>query len=266
MAWAVNPQVEASLGLAGTLAAVLLFIAPMSTFRRIIASESTEEFSPFPYVSTLLNCSVWVLYALPYITPNRTAPLVTNAIGIIFQSVYIFLFVYYARDKPKKYVLSLLGGFVLFMSALLLLVLGYLSEESRSPTVGYFAMFFTVVMFGAPLSSLAVVIRTLSVEFMPLPLSLMGFACSTVWTLYGIYVQDQYVIVPNLFGMALGLVQLVIYFYVSRKAAQKKKFSVAEEDGSGEGLIQRDVLMTSGPKSAANEASGFLDAHKRVRP
>ena len=41
----------------------------------------------------------------------------------------------------------------------------------------------------------AVVLRTRSVEFMPLPLSLMGFACSAVWTVYGVYVRDAFVIV-----------------------------------------------------------------------
>jgi solute carrier family 50 protein (sugar transporter) len=45
-------------------------------------------------------------------------------------------------------------------------------------------------MYGAPLSVMMEVIRTKSVEFMPLPLIAMSFLNSAVWTLYGLYVQD----------------------------------------------------------------------------
>lgn len=220
MVWAVDPQIEAGLGAIGTLTAVMLFAAPYNTFQRVIRSNNTEDFSPFPYVSTLLNCSVWVIYALPFITPQRTSPLITNVIGVIFQSVYVIIFVRYARDKARVYVLRLLAGYVTFMVLLLLVVGGLLPPPFRSQAVGYCALIFTVIMFASPLSALAVVLKSRSVEYMPLPLSLMGFACSTSWTIYGAYVQDELIILPNLFGMALGLIQLVIYFFISQQSQQ----------------------------------------------
>eukprot|EP00897_Mesotaenium_endlicherianum_P005931 jgi/Mesen1/5366/ME000268S04565 len=161
MDWEVQPQVEATLGLIGTLAAILLFVAPLKTFRRIAASRSVEDFSAFPYVSALLNCSTWVLYALPFVTPQRTSPLVTNALGMVFQLAYLAVYIRHAAGRPR-----------------------------------------------------AAVLRTRSVEFMPLQLSLNGFICSSVWSLYGVYVRDIFVVLPNLFGTVLGIVQLVIYYII----------------------------------------------------
>jgi len=45
----------------------------------------------------------------------------------------------------------------------------------------------TTIMYGAPLSVMWEVVRTKSVEFMPLPLSAMSFLNSAVWSLYGFY-------------------------------------------------------------------------------
>ncbi|KAF5183334.1 Bidirectional sugar transporter sweet [Thalictrum thalictroides] len=53
-------------GVLGNAAALFLFLAPVITFRRILKSKSTEQFSGIPYTMTLLNCllSAWYYYYL----------------------------------------------------------------------------------------------------------------------------------------------------------------------------------------------------------
>ena len=63
-------------------------------------------------------------------------------------------------------------------------------------------------MYGAPLSVMWEVVRTKSVEFMPLPLSAMSFLNSAVWSLYGFYVQDTYIGMPNNLGTVLTVAQV----------------------------------------------------------
>ncbi|GBG75260.1 hypothetical protein CBR_g19894 [Chara braunii] len=79
-----------------------------------------------------------------------------------------------------------------------------------------FTTVFTVLMYGSPLAVMGTVIKTLSVEFMPFSLSLLGFVCSSTWAAYGIYVQDLWIILPNLLGSLLGLMQLILYAYIVR--------------------------------------------------
>ncbi|GJP46350.1 hypothetical protein CLOM_g5649 [Closterium sp. NIES-68] len=239
MTWDVDPQWEAGLGLVGTLSAIALFVSPIKTFQRIISKRNTEDFPSFPYVSTFLNCFVWTIYALPFVTPNRLPPLITNVIGVVFQVVYLILFVRYAKDKAQSQVrqqLLALSAFLLLFSSLLFTAV---PPASRSAVAGNFATLFTVVMFGAPLSSLSVVLRTRSVEFMPLPLSLMSFVCSTSWLAYGVYVQDTYVIVPNALGSLLGIIQLCIYYAVSREGRRKSEDNALDE----ENIPLQEVMM-----------------------
>lgn len=68
-------------------------------------------------------------------------------------------------------------------------------------------------MYAAPLSVMREVIRTNSVEFMPLPLSVMSFLNSTVWSLYGFYLLDPYLGVPNCLGVILSTSQVRLSHY-----------------------------------------------------
>ena len=66
-------------------------------------------------------------------------------------------------------------------------------------------------MYGAPLGVIGQVIRTKSVEFMPLPLTVTTFLCSIVWCSFAVYVRDMFMGVPNVIGIALAIAQLVLY-------------------------------------------------------
>ncbi|CAI5488801.1 unnamed protein product, partial [Closterium sp. Naga37s-1] len=122
--------------------------------------------------------------------------------------------------------LLVLSTFLLLFTALLFTIV---PPPSRTAVAGNLATLFTVIMFGAPLSSLSVVLRTRSVEYMPLPLSLMSFVCSTSWMAYGIYVQDTYVIVPNSLGSILGIIQLCIYYAIRKTSSRLPSLRAVEE-------------------------------------
>ena len=89
------------------------------------------------------------------------------------------------------------------------------------------------------------VIRTRSVEFMPLPLSLGTFACAGAWTAYAIYVADATILVPNVLGVALALAQLALYAWFAggsgsgradgRQGLLDADGNAAEESGSPSG-------------------------------
>eukprot|EP00270_Netrium_digitus_P011779 TRINITY_DN3762_c0_g1_i1.p1 TRINITY_DN3762_c0_g1~~TRINITY_DN3762_c0_g1_i1.p1 ORF type:complete len:244 (+),score=64.90 TRINITY_DN3762_c0_g1_i1:186-917(+) len=232
MTWEINGGVEASLGAVGTLAAVLMFFSPVTTIQRIMRNKSTEEFSPFPFVSTLLNCSVWVVYSLPSVTPNRSSLLVTNFLGAAAQVFFVAVFAKFAKDRPKQLLQQLLGVYGTAMAVLFVLISYVLPADNVSTVVGFMGMILTVVMFAAPLSAVAVVMRTGNVDFMPLSLTVMALICSIVWSMYGAYVRDVYVLVPNALGVLLGLIQLSLYIILSQRpgkgGALPSAYSVVE--------------------------------------
>ncbi|KAL0305558.1 UNVERIFIED_CONTAM: Bidirectional sugar transporter SWEET2a [Sesamum radiatum] len=88
-------------GVAGNLLAFVLFVSPIPTFRRIIRSRSTEQFSGLPYIYALLNCFICLWYGMPIVSSGIILIATVNSVGAIFQLVYIIIFIIYA-DKERK--------------------------------------------------------------------------------------------------------------------------------------------------------------------
>jgi len=64
---------------------------------------------------------------------------------------------------------------------------------------------------------MGLVIRTECVEFMPFYLSLSTFLMSASFAMYGLLLRDFFIYLPNVIGVILGAMQLVLYAYYSRK-------------------------------------------------
>lgn len=60
-----------------------------------------EEFKPDPYLAAILNCAFWVLYGLPFVTPDSTLVITINGFGLGLELVYIAIYVTFAGRKGK---------------------------------------------------------------------------------------------------------------------------------------------------------------------
>lgn len=124
------------------------------TFIQIVKKKSTEEYSPVPYLATLINCLVWVLYGLPMVHPHNTPVLTINGTGIIIEVVFITIFfVYCGRQKQRLVIATVLAGETVFVAVLTVLVftLQHTTKE-RSLSVGIICCVFNVMMYASPLS------------------------------------------------------------------------------------------------------------------
>ena len=74
-----------------------------------------------------------------------------------------------------------------------------------------------VGFFASPLASLAQVIRTRSTEVLPFPLIVANFFVTSNWWLYGIILDDNFVLVPNALGWCLAMFQLLLFAYFPSK-------------------------------------------------
>ncbi|KAL3508807.1 hypothetical protein ACH5RR_028208 [Cinchona calisaya] len=215
-------------GVAGNIFAVGLFVSPIPTFRRIIRSQTTEQFSGLPYIYALLNCLICAWYGSPLISPDNILVTTVNSIGAVFQLVYIILFITYA-EKAKK--LRMLGLLVAVFSVFAVIVVGSLfivDFEVRHVTIGFLSCASLISMFASPLFVINLVIRTRSVEYMPFYLSLSTFLMSTSFCLYGIFNFDPFVYVPNGIGTFLGITQLVLFAYYNSASTEDSRQPLLE--------------------------------------
>jgi solute carrier family 50 protein (sugar transporter) len=209
------------IALVGIVLGIALSLSPIPTFIDIaIHSKSTGGYTVAPYISSLLCSSLWLTYAL-MAGSAKSDMIPLNAISFGIYFIYCGIFLFYTPERFKTLriymaTLAVLAGVVL---------VGIFTQSLIF--VGIMATVGNCLMFAAPLMVMQLVVRTQSVRYMPLLLSLSAFLCASVWLLWAIVVNDYFVLIPNALGAFFGLVQLILYAFFWNK---EKKMARTSED------------------------------------
>nr|QHT64215.1 sugar efflux transporter 15 [Litchi chinensis] len=228
-------------GVLGNIISFFVFLAPVPTFYRIFKKKSTESFQSIPYLVALFSSMLWTYYAL--IKGDAFLLITINSFGCIIETIYIVIFLVYAtidkRNSALKIFLSMnLGAF----SLILVITHFVLKGNQQIVVLGWICVGFSVSVFAAPLSIMALVIKTKSVEFMPFTLSFFLTMSAVMWFGYGLLLKDICIALPNVIGFLLGLVQMMLYVYY--KYARKVE-KVADETDLPE-LTAKNIVIFRG--------------------
>ncbi|KAK3428160.1 hypothetical protein EUGRSUZ_F04269 [Eucalyptus grandis] len=176
----------------GNAVGLFLFLAPIMTFKRIIRSQSTEQFSGVPYVISLLNCLFYTWYGLPFMSSDNLLISIVSGIGVKERakiighcSLALILFITFAFVSPFA-----------------------LHGKTRKLLCGITLDISSTIMYASPLSVMMSVIK---MKFMPFSLLLFTFLCGIFRLTYGLLSRDLFLIVPNGLGTGLGAAQLILY-------------------------------------------------------
>lgn len=187
------------------------FFSGSVTAMKIHHQKSVKNVNFLPYLAACMNCFLWTVYG--HLIGDWLLILV-NMVGCILQAIYIFIFMQNC-DNKQSYLKKVFFLLTVCLGALSFTYFGTDLYDVKQ-LLGLFCSTVTVLMFGSPLSVLRVVIATQNSEKISFPLSLMTVCNCLSWMLYGYLIKDYYVQVPNLFGLVLGIIQvLTIYQYPS---------------------------------------------------
>ncbi|KAL6318715.1 hypothetical protein AAG906_001188 [Vitis piasezkii] len=196
------------------------------TFIQIVKKKTVGEFKPDPYLATVLNCMMWVLYGLPFVRPDSLLVITINGGGLVIELIYVTIFFVYADSLKRKKIALWLLFEVIFMAIIAAItMLLFHGTKNRSLFVGLLCVVFNVIMYASPLTVMRQVIRTKSVKYMPFTLSLANFANGIVWSIYALIKFDPYILIPNGLGSLSGAVQLILYatYYKSTPKDEEDK-------------------------------------------
>lgn len=198
---------SAVLGISGFIMAFALFLSPIPMFKRILKEKNTFEFSQVSFLTQLVESFHWSLWCTTL--PDRMELLYTNIVGIAIMLTYASIFMFYAQrqEGPARKVINLQAWLALFL-ILVGVVVFFTVESTLSQTILVSgAVFYNILKYSAPLSVAQLVISSKSVEFMPLSLTLAGLVCSSLWGLYGLVLNDYWLVVPNALGFLCSIAQ-----------------------------------------------------------
>ncbi|XP_030474846.1 bidirectional sugar transporter SWEET1-like [Syzygium oleosum] len=208
-------------GVLGNAVGLLFFLAPMTTLKRIVRSQSTEQFSGVPCMITLLSCSLYTWYGLPFVSPDNLLILIRNSMGVEIELTYVLIFITYAPKERAK-IVGLSGLALILFLTFALVSLFALHGKTQKLFCGIMIDISSTIMYASPLLVMMLVIKTKSVEFMPFLLSLSCFLLGIFWLAYSLLSRDPFLIVPNGLGTALGIVQLILYAMYRKNCSHTK--------------------------------------------
>ncbi|CAF0891629.1 unnamed protein product [Adineta ricciae] len=197
-----------------TISTIGLFLTGVQICNRIYRMRSTGDISGFPFVATMVNCTLWLLYG--YVGNNSTIVIV-NFIGASLELIYALFYLQYTPDRNSF--MRLIGMAAAFLATVAFYLLYIVSDRATASLhAGVVASFATVIMFGSPLASLKEVIQKQSTESLSLPLCFANLVVPAEWVLYGILINDKFVQVPNFLGAILGLIQVFLFYKYPRQS------------------------------------------------
>ncbi|KAL4386302.1 hypothetical protein GQ457_09G024370 [Hibiscus cannabinus] len=214
----------------GNIISLGLFFWPWSTYFHITEKKAVEEFQSYPYLSGIMRCLIWVLYADKLVGA-------TNSMG--FNMLFLMLLCVYVphegyRKKRLRVYYILFSEVVLLAIVIVVAVLCF--HDRRALFVRVVGGVFDVVMYASPLAIWKTVVSTRSVEYMPFWLSFAVLSNCMYWTVYAIVQFDILILVrkikgyfetndhyycnneghlqvPNGLGVMFGVIQLGLYAY-----------------------------------------------------
>ncbi|CAF1501403.1 unnamed protein product [Adineta steineri] len=197
-----------------TISTIGLFLTGVQICNRIYRMRTTGDISGFPFVATMVNCTLWFLYGY---SANNSTIMIVNFIGASLEFVYALVYLQYTPDRNSY--LRLIGMALAFLAAISFYLLYIVSDRSTAILhAGLVASVVTVIMYGSPLVSLQEVIQKQSTESLSLPLCFANLVVPAEWVLYGILISDKFVQVPNFLGAILGFIQVSLFFKYPRNS------------------------------------------------
>eukprot|EP00842_Homolaphlyctis_polyrhiza_P004802 jgi/Hompol1/5322/HPOL_004332-RA len=194
------------LEIAASLLTVCMFLTNLHPLRQFAAAGSVGNASVVPLVATLLNCAFWLRYGLSLHQPAIVA---VNAVGCAVAAFSIYVYCKFSEDRDSA------ERTVLMALASIFLVYLYAAASQTSESVehiGLLSTLFSIIMFGSPLLSVAKVIQAKSAYgLISLSMASISLVVCLLWVLFGVQIKNSFVILPNVIGAALCLIQIIVF-------------------------------------------------------
>ncbi|XP_040899347.1 sugar transporter SWEET1 [Toxotes jaculatrix] len=185
-----------------------MFSTGLTDLKKMQESKSAENIQFLPFLTTCLNNLGWLYYGT--LKRDQTIVLV-NIIGALLQILYIIVYFHYTKQKRLVMSETLAAGAVLACGWFYFTT--FLPKgDARLSQLGFTCSVVTVSMYLSPLTDLVQIVRSGNVQCLSFPLTVATFFTSTSWVLYGLQLNDYYIVVPNTPGIFTSLIRFYLFW------------------------------------------------------
>ncbi|XP_043579108.1 sugar transporter SWEET1 [Bombus pyrosoma] len=176
---------------------------------------SSRGFDPMPFLGGIGMCILMLQYAWIVRDP---AMINVNVFGLLTNTAYMAVYYYYSPHT--KDTLALIGKAAVFVAVFL----AYAQVEDPEKLEFRFGLIVTGLFFlliASPLLHIREIIKTKNTDILPFPLIFMGTIVIFLWLLYGIIINNVFIIFQNSVGFVLSVAQLSLFVIYPSKSKGK---------------------------------------------
>lgn len=205
-------------GSAASIVTIAQFFSGAFVCRDIYQQKSTRGIDSTPFIGGTCIGLLMLKYAALLQDP---AMLQVNIAAMFLNIIYIGFFYVYAVDRKAE-----LYKPASYATVFVAIILGYAELESPELLEFRYGLLVTVLMLalvGSPLKDVKEIIRKKDSSSILFPLTFMGTIVSFLWLLYGIILDNVFMVFQNAVGFTLCAVQLyLVYLYPSPQTKKSR--------------------------------------------
>ena len=210
----------------GTFIALGLNLTPIVLFIEVFNKKKT--YKAIPNLMLVFNVLCGLFWYCYWSRLHQAVPGYSALSNAIISLIFTYLYLYFATEGKCLY--FIVACVIVFdICAQLWYCFGVWIPDPE--ITGKTAMIINIIQYAAPGQSIFTVLKTGNYSLIPITTTIVGVMCSSCWLIFGIIMKNPNCIIPNSMGLALSLIQIVIYYYF--KCTAKKK-----EDDKGKELVE----------------------------
>ena len=188
------------------------YVSLITPFFKIFKGKLSYEDAPIVVITvSYINCFSWCIYG-NMISSNQIK--ICNMIGVISTLILMIIYLIY---EIKKYCLDsflnalilLLGSIVIYKSLTIII--------NDAQIIGKICIIAKFFVFVSPIQLVYRVIKEKNYILIPIFASFVSFLSCICWVLYGFFINDFHVVIPNATGILLAFIQFFVYSFYKKK-------------------------------------------------
>ena len=206
-------SLEDVFGWVATCLTMCFYISPIIPFINVFKGKLSYEDTPAVLVSaSYVNCFCWYIYG-DMIFSDQVK--ICNGIGAISSLCLICVYLVY---EIRKYTLDAILNALIIITGSYAVYRGLTIVVDDDAIIGKICNCTAIIVFLSPIQLIYRVLKeNNNYHLIPIYTAWVSIFSTGCWIMYGILIKDIYIMIPNVVGLLLGIVQIVIFMIFKRK-------------------------------------------------
>jgi len=204
-------------GTGALLSTLLLYLTEVPMLKGLVQNNSAEGVQYSAILMNLINNILGFCYG---VMSSTDVMKITNGVGTCLHVVLCLAF--FRASERRSGALSLSAAAAAFIAGCGMYLDKLDDEEERLEALGLLSTVVCSLAFFTPVLAVVEAWKSKNAALISIPITWGSLICSSIWWIYGILLDNIFIQLPNIPGVAVSLAALLVVSLLSGKSTQKK--------------------------------------------